>query len=44
MSKTITTNVDSTGKKTQKVREESDGQVKEYFIEDGKERPKEIGK
>ena len=44
VSKTITTTVDSTGKKTQKVREESDGQVKEYFIEDGKERPKEIGK
>ena len=42
--KTIITSVDYTGKKTQKVKEVSDGQVKECFIGDGKKRPKEIGK
>ena len=38
--KTIITSVDYTGKKTQKVKEVSDGQVKECFIEGGKKKTK----
>ena len=33
ITKTVTTTVDKNGKKTQKVREEADGHVKEYLIE-----------
>ena len=46
ITKTVTTTIDKNGKKTQKVREEADGHVKEYLIEgdEKKEKPKQIGK